>query len=158
MGSIKSKCRWALPFLVILIALLVARAVGFFGATYGPAMDASLTHYLSANETWNLFHGYGRSLKPLLRDSGSPSLMGSGKLLNLGLLNNDFFITAGKGYGVVDNRPITDKTPTVRPVSDLRFSSNFPGVVLWSYETLSPVAKFAGNSVKTHATISPNGQ
>lgn len=126
--------------------------------TYGHAMDTSLTHYLSANETWNLFHGYGDALKPLLRDSNSPSLTGSGKLLNLGLSNNDFFITAGKGHGIVDKRPITDETPTVRPVSDLRFSSNFPGVVLWSYETLKPVAKFDGNSSKTHATISPDGQ
>jgi len=127
-------------------------------ATYGHAVDASLNHYFSANETWNLFHGYGDSLKPILRDSDSPSLMGSGKLLNLGLSNNEFYITAGKGYDVVDRRPISDNTPTVRPTDDLRFSSNFSGVVLWSYESLRPVAKFDGNSSKTHATISPDGQ
>jgi hypothetical protein len=99
-------------------------------ATYGHAVDASLNHYFSANETWNLFHGYGDSLKPILRDSDSPSLIGSGKLLNLGLSNNEFYITAGKGYDVVDRRPISDDTPTVRPTDDLRFSSNFSGVVL----------------------------
>ena len=241
MDSIKSNYRWALPLLVVLVAFLVARAVGFFGITYGPimslgvsddgryiisshrsnhlvlwdieeehykalsddaniysayfvpgqhtflwqnlnnsvtvqttdgkvleqfqhlatyghAMDASLNHYLSANESWNLFHGYGDSLKPLLRDSDSPSLMGSGKLLNIGLSNKEFYITTGKGHGVVDKRPISDKTPTVRPIDDLRFSSNFSGVVLWSYETLRPVTKFDGNSSKTHATISPDGQ
>jgi WD40 repeat protein len=127
-------------------------------ATYGHAVDASLNHYFSANKTWNLFHGYGDSLIPLLRDSDSPSLMGSGKLLNIGLSNTEFYVTAGKGYDVVDKRPISDDTPTVRPADDLRFSSNFPGVVLWSYDTLRPVAKFEGNSSKTHATISPDGQ
>ncbi|MBQ0833322.1 WD40 repeat domain-containing protein [Marinobacter sp.] len=126
--------------------------------TYGHAMDTSLTHYLSTNENWNLFYGYGGSLKPLLRDSISPSFMGSGKLLNLSLSSDQFFITAGKGLDSVDERQITNETPPVRPVSDLRFSSNFAGVVLWSYDTLSPVTKFAGNSVKTHAAISPDGQ
>ncbi|EAZ99590.1 WD40 repeat domain-containing protein [Marinobacter sp. ELB17] len=127
-------------------------------ATYGHAVDASLNHYFSANETWNLFYGYGDSLKPLLRDSDSPSLMGSGKLLNIGLSNKEFYITTGKGHGAVDRRPIGDDTPTVRPADNLRFSSNFSGVVLWSYETLRPVAKFDGNSSKTHAAISPDGQ
>jgi len=126
--------------------------------TYGHAMNASLTNYLSANENWNLFYGYGDSLKPLLRDSRSPSLMGSGKLLNLSLSSDQFFITAGKGLSEVDERPISDETPVVRPVNDLRFSSNFAGVVLWNYDTLSPVTKFSGNSVKTHAVISPDGQ
>ncbi|SOB77643.1 hypothetical protein SAMN04488490_3467 [Marinobacter sp. LV10R510-11A] len=126
--------------------------------TYGHAIDASLTHYLSTNETWNLFYGYGDSLEPLLRDGDSPSFMGSGKLLNLGLSNSDFFITAGKGLDFIDGRPISGDTPAVRPVNDLLSSSNFSGVVLWSYETLSPVAKFDGNSSKTHATISPDGQ
>ena len=241
MDSIKSSFRWALPIIVIAIAVTVARTVGFFGITYGPvmavgvsddgryvisshrsnhlvlwdlqnehhqtlsndaniysayfipghdlflwqdlsntvylqnleggierefkhfptyghAMNASLTNYLSANENWNLFYGYGDSLKPLLRDSRSPSLMGSGKLLNLSLSSDQFFITAGKGLSEVDERPISDETPVVRPVNDLRFSSNFAGVVLWNYDTLSPVTKFSGNSVKTHAVISPDGQ
>lgn len=126
--------------------------------TYGHAMDHSLEHYLSANETWNLFHGHGETLVPLLRDSDSPSLMGSHKLLNLGLSNAGFFVTAGKGQRAVDTRPISQHYPTVRPKEDLRFSSNYAGVVLWSYRTLKPVAKFQGNSSKTHATISPDGQ
>ncbi|MDO6824062.1 WD40 repeat domain-containing protein [Marinobacter sp. 1_MG-2023] len=126
--------------------------------TYGHAMDASLAHYLSATESWSLFHGHGDSLKPILRDGDSPSLTGSGKLLNLSLSGSDFFITAGKGLDFIDERPISDNTPAIRPTNNQLSSSNFSGVVLWSYETLSPVHKFSGNSSKTHATISPDGQ
>jgi len=127
-------------------------------ATYGHVIDQDLEYYLSANDTWSLFHGYGEDLRPVLRDSKSPSFKGSGKLLNLTLSGGDYFVTAGRGLSASDERPLEDDHPPVRPTDNLRFSSNYGGVVLWSREELKPVAKFSGNAAKTHATISPGGE
>jgi len=126
--------------------------------TYGHAFDGDLEHYLSADDTWNLFYGYEDSKRPALRDSESPSFVGTGKLLNLALSHGDYFLTAGRGLSGSDERPIDEDHPTVRPADDLRFSSNYGGVTLWRYDGLEPVAKLPGNASKTHATISPDGQ
>ena len=125
--------------------------------TYGHVIDEDLEHYLSANATWNIYHGHGDTLQPVLRDSESPSVIGSGKLLSLSLAENGYFVSAGTGFGEVDRRPIADH-PTVRPLDDLRFSSNYAGVVLWDVDTLEPIAKLPGNSVKVDAAISLDGQ
>lgn len=126
--------------------------------TYGHAYDHQNGHYWSVDENWNLFLGHGENLKPVLRDSDSPSFLGTGKLLNISLSDSGFLLTAGRGLSSSDERPIDESTPPVRDSDELRFSSNFGGVVLWNTETLQPTAKLSGNSSKTHATISPDGQ
>ncbi|SDL94946.1 hypothetical protein SAMN05661010_02953 [Modicisalibacter muralis] len=125
--------------------------------TYGHVVGENLDHYLSANATWNIYYGHGDEMQPVLRDSDSPSVIGSGKVLKLSLAENGYFVSAGSGFREVDQRPIASH-PTVRPLDDLRFSSNYAGVVLWDVNTLEPVAKLPGNNVKVDAAISPNGQ
>ncbi len=120
--------------------------------TYGHVISGDLKTYLSADENWNVFAGFGENKKPILRDGISPSFRGSGKLLNLAMARKQhLFVTAGFGD---DSAPIEDYPP----VDKERRFSRYSGVTLWNTETGKPIAKFQGNSAKTHATISPDGQ
>ncbi|ONF42104.1 hypothetical protein BTO32_17515, partial [Marinobacter lutaoensis] len=120
--------------------------------TYGHAISSDLNTYLSADQQWNVFKGFGDRQKPILKDGVSPSFAGSGKLLNLAMAKDrPYFITAGFGD---DHDPIEDYAP----VADGRRFSRYGGVTLWNTETGEPVAKLRGNSSKTHAAISPDGQ
>ncbi|MDX1801502.1 MAG: WD40 repeat domain-containing protein, partial [Marinobacter sp.] len=121
-------------------------------ATYGQVIDHSLTHYLSADDHWNIYSGAGEHQAPVLNDGISPSFVGTGKLLNLTMARDRLvFVTAGSNS---DEAPITDYAP-IDP--DRRFS-RYSGVTLWNLDTLKPIAKLPGNSAKTDATISPDGQ
>ncbi|MBI41898.1 MAG: hypothetical protein CMI11_00005, partial [Oceanospirillales bacterium] len=120
--------------------------------TYGHVISSDLNTYLSADQQWNVFKGFGDRQKPILKDGVSPSFAGSGKLLNLAMAKDrPYFITAGFGD---DHDPIEDYAP----VADGRRFSRYGGVTLWNTETGEPVAKLRGNSSKTHAAISPDGQ
>ena len=120
--------------------------------TYGHVISGDLDTYLAADEYWNVFSGYGETKRPVLKDGVVPSFIGAGKLLNLSLdRNNTFFVTAGFDD---DSSIIANHSPLN---SSQRFSK-YGGVTLWSAKTKQPVAKLRGNSSKTHATISPDGQ
>ncbi|MGM0823595.1 MAG: WD40 repeat domain-containing protein [Pseudomonadota bacterium] len=121
--------------------------------TYGHVMSADRQHYLSSNRNWNIYHGHGDALRPVLLDSQSPSFTGTGQVLNISM-GGDFFVSGGSGSpgGALED------SPPVREEDDFRFSSSYGGVTLWDIDTLEPVAKLPGNSSKTYATISPDGQ
>lgn len=121
--------------------------------TYGHVMSADREHYLSSNQTWNIYHGHGDALRPVLRDSQSPSFTGTGQVLNLSM-GGDFFVSGGSGSPGGE----LEDSPPVREEDDLRFSSSYGGVTLWDIDTLEPVAKLPGNSSKTYAAISPDGE
>ncbi|MBW6390145.1 WD40 repeat domain-containing protein [Billgrantia antri] len=121
--------------------------------TYGHVMSRDREHYLSANQTWNIYHGHGEALRPVLRDSRSPSFTGTGQVLNLSL-GGRYFVSGGSGSPGGE----LEDSPPVREEEEFRFSSSYGGVTLWSLDTLAPVAKLPGNSSKTYATISPDGQ
>jgi len=124
--------------------------------TYGHVMDSTFSDYLASDIDWNIFHGYGESMRPVMQDGISPSFKGSGKILKLTLSEQGRkFVSAGS-----DNRggaPSVDmeEVPPVSP--DHRFSS-YSGLTLWDLDTLSPIALLPGNSYKLDATISPDGQ
>ena len=120
--------------------------------TYGHVISSDFGTYLSSDEYWNVFSGYGDTKRPVLKDGVVPSFIGAGKLLNLSLdLDTTFFVTAGFDD---DHSAISEHSPLN---SSQRFSK-YGGVTLWDAETKKPVAKLRGNSSKTHATISPDGQ
>lgn len=120
--------------------------------TYGHVINSDLEIYLSVDENWNIFSGHGEKKHPVLDDGVVPSFIGAGKLLNLSIdRNNTFFLTAGFDD---DHSAISEHSPLN---SNQRFSK-YGGVTLWSADTNQPVAKLRGNSSKTHATISPDGQ
>lgn len=120
--------------------------------TYGHAIDSTFEKYLSSDDRWNLFSGYGEDKKSVLKDGISPSFLGSGKLLNLSFSEErSLLVTAGSG-GSVGDAHLYD------PVDPDRRFSKFGGVTLWDTETWEPVARLGEHSFKTHATISPDGQ
>ncbi|MBZ5488655.1 WD40 repeat domain-containing protein [Halomonas aquamarina] len=124
--------------------------------TYGHVMDSTFSDYLASDERWNIFHGHGNAMQPVMQDGTSPSFVGSGKILKITLSEEGRkFVSAGS-----DNRggaPSVDmeEVPPVSP--DRRFSS-YSGLTLWDLDTLSPIALLPGNSYKLDATISPDGQ
>lgn len=124
--------------------------------TYGHVMDSTFSDYLASDERWNIFHGHGDAMQPVMQDGISPSFVGSGKILRLTLSEQGrMFVSAGS-----DNRggaPSVDmeEVPPVAPEN--RFSS-YSGLTLWDLDTLSPIALLPGNSYKLDATISPDGQ
>lgn len=120
--------------------------------TYGHVITKDLQTYLASDDQWNLFAGYGENKEPVLADGISPSFVGTGKLLNLSVATEKpLFISAGRG---TDDSAIED----YKPIDPDRRFSKYKGVTLWDLDTLKPIAKLGGNSVKTHATISPDGQ
>jgi hypothetical protein len=121
--------------------------------TYGHVMSTDRQDYLSSNQTWNIYHGHGATLTPVLFDSQSPSFTGTGKVLNLSI-GGGFFVSGGSGSPGGE----LEDSPPVREEDEFRFSSSYGGVTLWDIDTLEPVAKLSGNSSKTYATISPDGQ
>ncbi|MGO1749579.1 MAG: WD40 repeat domain-containing protein [Marinobacter sp.] len=120
--------------------------------TYGHVISDDLETYLSVDERWNVFSGYGETKHPILSDGISPSFLGVGKLFNLTMdRQNTFFVTAGVDS---DRSAIADHSP----LNNSQRFSKYGGVTLWDAETKQPVAKLRGNSAKTHAIISPDGQ
>jgi hypothetical protein len=94
-------------------------------------------------------------MKPVKQDGGSPSFLGQGKLLNLTLADEgNLLLSAGRGFDIPDNLPITDEG-AVRPE---QMYSDYAGVVLWELSSERPLFKLSGNSAKTNATLSPDGQ
>jgi len=123
--------------------------------TYGHVLSADLKHYVSCDADWNLFHGSGDAMKPVKQDGDSPSFLGQGKLLNLTVADEgNLLLSAGRGFDIPDNLPITDEG-AVRPE---QMFSDYAGVVLWELSSGRPLFKFPGNSAKTNATLSPDGQ
>jgi hypothetical protein len=124
--------------------------------TYGHVMDSTFSDYLASDERWNIFHGHGDSMQPVMQDGISPSFVGSGKILRLTLSEQGrMFVSAGS-----DNRggaPSVDMEE-VPPVSPENRFSSYSGLTLWDLDTLSPIALLPGNSYKLDATISPDGQ
>ncbi|RBW51138.1 WD40 repeat domain-containing protein [Marinobacter sp. F3R11] len=120
--------------------------------TYGHVISSDLKTYLSADENWNVFSGYGDTKHPVLNDGVVPGFISAGKLLNLSMDRNiTFFLTAGFD----DDHSAISKSS---PLNNSQRFSKYGGVTLWDAETKQPVAKLRGNSSKTHATISPDGQ
>lgn len=121
--------------------------------TYGHVMDSTFSDYLASDIDWNIFHGYGDDMQPVMQDGVSPSFKGSGKILKLMLSEQGRkFVSAGLGDR---ESPSVDEVPAVAP--ERRFS-NYTGVTLWDLDTFQPIAMLPGNSFKVDATISPNGE
>ncbi|TVP52679.1 MAG: WD40 repeat domain-containing protein, partial [Halomonas sp.] len=121
--------------------------------TYGHLMDSTFSDYLASDIDWNIFHGYGDDMQPVMQDGVSPSFKGSGKILKLTLSEQGRkFVSAGLGDR---ESPSVDEVSAVAP--ERRFS-NYTGVTLWNLDTFQPIAMLPGNSFKVDATISPDGQ
>ncbi len=123
--------------------------------TYGHIISSDLQHYFSSDKHWNVYHGHGKTMRPVKKDGDNPSFSGSGKLLNMELSSNGkWLLTSGAEYDW-DNRDSRPKYPSV--VANQR-SSEYAGTVIWSVSLLRPLAVLYGHAVKTYATFSPDGK
>ncbi|GHA93490.1 WD40 repeat domain-containing protein [Modicisalibacter luteus] len=121
--------------------------------TYGHVMDESMTHYIASDDEWNLFHGHGEDMQPILSDGDVPGVLSTGKLMHISLSEaGNTFVTAG-----FDNRERFDLQERPPIVKDQSFG-NYGGVFLWSLDSLKPIAQLPGNASKVDAVISPDGQ
>ncbi|WP_231489615.1 WD40 repeat domain-containing protein [Billgrantia saliphila] len=121
--------------------------------TYGHVMDSTLSNYLASDIDWNIFHGHGEAMRPVMQDGISPSFQGSGKILKITLSEEGRkFVSAGLG----DRESLSIEE--VAAVAPERRFSNYTGVTLWDLDTFQPIAMLPGNSYKVDATISPDGQ
>ncbi|MGR2736899.1 WD40 repeat domain-containing protein [Billgrantia sp. Q4P2] len=120
--------------------------------TYGHVMDSTFSDYLASDIDWNIFHGHGEAMRPIMQDGIIPSFKGSGKVLKMTLSEQGRkFVSAGLGDR---ESPSVDEVPAVAP--ERRFS-NYTGVTLWDLDTFQPITMLPGNSFKVDATISPDG-
>ena len=123
--------------------------------TYGQVLSSDLGRYIASDSSWNIFVGYGDHVQPLKQDGNSPSFLGTGKLINLTLSPDaQNLLSSGRGRGERDKKPIQETLP-VKPE---QIFSNYAGVVVWGLSSGTPLFKFPGNSAKTNATLSPDGQ
>ncbi|WP_144402044.1 WD40 repeat domain-containing protein [Geoalkalibacter subterraneus] len=124
-------------------------------STYGHVLSADLKRYVASDANWNVFSGNGENLQPIKQDGTSPSFYGTGKLLNLTMSPDaEFLLSSGSGLDTRDNKSI-QKTPPIEPE---QIFSNYAGVVVWEMPSGQPLFKLPGNSAKTNATMSPDGQ
>lgn len=122
---------------------------------YGHVLSGDLGRYVAGDATWNIFFGHGEDLQPIKQDGNSPSFFGTGKLINLTLSSDaQFLLSAGSGLDTRDKKPIQETSP----VNPEQIFSNYAGVVLWELPSGRPLFKLSGNSVKTTATLSPDGK
>jgi len=118
--------------------------------TYGHVINADGTVYVSSDENYALrMRKDGQ--ESLLKEEGG-SFAGFAKVFNLAI-SPDGTLLVSSGFGSPhdrDNWSIEEQAPLSYP--------DLMGTALWSLETLEPIAKLPGNTAKTHATLSPDGQ
>ena len=116
---------------------------------YGHVMNLERDIYVSADAEYAL-RVITQGEETQLKAPGG-SFMGFFKVLNLSLsADASLLVTAGSGRSHRDYE-----------ITEADHNNNYNrmvGVSLWSLERLEPLAKLPGNSSKTHASISPDGQ
>jgi len=116
--------------------------------TYGHVISPDGSVYVSSDENYVL-RVIRDSEEAVLKVEGG-SFSGFGKVFNL---STDGALLVSSGFGSPHDRdawPIEEQAPLGYP--------DLMGSVLWSLDTLEPIAKLPGNTSKTQATLSPDGQ
>jgi len=125
---------------------------------YGHLMTEDLQRYLASDIGFRveLFDLEG-STTHTLKNADGRAFLGFGKVLNMNLSADEkYLLTAGYSYSFPAE--FRKPRPTLEEEAERNHYAEINGVTLWSLETLEPVARLYGNSSKTHASISPDGQ
>jgi len=121
--------------------------------TYGHLISRDLETYVSTDDGWGIHIGHGAGMQTL-KAHNPGNFRGFGKPFNLSVSESRLLLlSAGDGapsYGASEYFSFERQR-------EIGFKQ-FDGVTLWSLETLEPIAKLPGNTAKTHATLSPDGQ
>ncbi|GGE51690.1 hypothetical protein GCM10011533_00010 [Streptosporangium jomthongense] len=125
--------------------------------TYGHLMTQDLSTYYYSDIGWGIFRRLKDGSTETIKATDGRAFLGYRKLFNLSMDDSErWIVSAGSG------EPKGFEPPYYRSIQEvLDQGEDFQhmyGVALWNLETRQPAAKLDGNSSKTHATISPDGQ
>jgi len=116
--------------------------------TYGHVMSPDLHWYVSADIDWAI-HTRTDGQVSILKAGDDRDFIGAGKVLNLSLAGA---LLVSSGFASYTSHP-----PSLEEDAKNQYQLT-RDTVLWSLETLEPIAKLPGSTAKTHATLSPDGQ
>lgn len=125
--------------------------------SYGHSISKNLKSYVASDKNWNLFNVIGDKKKQFKKGFND---FYNGKIFNLSTFKN-ILLTSGICDDPLDNQPISagatarDVNPNIRKHVN---RSLMNCIVLWNYKTGKALFKLNGNSIKTHATLSPDGK
>ncbi|MEH6562850.1 MAG: WD40 repeat domain-containing protein [Marinobacter sp.] len=125
--------------------------------TYGHLMTQDLNTYYYSDIGWGIFRRSEDGSTETLKATDGRAFFGYHKLLNLSMDDSEqLMVSAGSG------EPKGFEPPYYRSLQDVLDQGAeyryLYSVALWNIEARKPTAKLDGNSSKTHATLSPDGQ
>ena len=107
--------------------------------------------YISADQTGEIYKGYGDEMKPIYTDT---PIWGHYNFA----LSDKYFLSASGG-GPYDPDSAVELNPKEDPVQPSVYKkSSYNGVTLWDRETLKPVARLGGFGGRSDALFSPDGK
>ncbi|WP_100639231.1 WD40 repeat domain-containing protein [Marinobacter salexigens] len=125
--------------------------------TYGHLMTQDLNTYYYSDIGWGIFRRWKDGSTETIKATDGRAFLGYHKLFNLSMDESEqWLVSAGSGESKAFEPPYYRSIQEVRDQGEKYQRMN--GVALWGLETGQPIAKLDGNSVKTHAAISPDGQ
>ncbi|MDO6443552.1 WD40 repeat domain-containing protein [Marinobacter sp. 2_MG-2023] len=125
--------------------------------TYGNLMTQDLGTYYYSDIGWGLYRRTVEGSTETLKAADGKAFLGYHKLFNLTMDESEqWIVSAGSG------EPKGFEPPYYRSLQEVLDEGadyqHLYNVALWDLETGQPTTKLDGNSSKTHAAISPNGQ
>ena len=107
--------------------------------------------YISADQTGEIYKGYGDEMKPIYTDT---PIWGH---YNFDL--SDKYFLSASGGGPYDPDSAVELNPKEDPIQPSVYKkSSYNGVTLWDRETLKPVARLGGFGGRSDALFSPDGK
>ena len=125
--------------------------------TYGHLITQDLSTYYYSGIGWGIFRRSEDGSTETIKATDGRAFLGYHKLLNLSMDESEqWMVSAGSG------EPKGFEPPYYRSLQEVLDQGadyqHLYSVALWDLETRQPAIKLDGNSSKTHAAISPDGQ
>ncbi|OOF55064.1 hypothetical protein BKK56_07945 [Rodentibacter genomosp. 2] len=115
-------------------------------------MSEDRTLYISADQTGEIYKGYGDNMVPIYTDTPT------WRHYNFSL-SDKYFLTASSGRGEREDGSVVKMNPVADPIQPSVYKrSSYNGVVLWDRNTLKPAAELFGFGGRSDALFSPDGK
>ncbi|THA10885.1 WD40 repeat domain-containing protein [Rodentibacter pneumotropicus] len=115
-------------------------------------MSEDRTLYISADQTGEIYKGYGDDMTPIYTDTPT------WRHYNFDL-SDKYFLTASSGRGEREDGSVVKMNPVADPIQPSVYKrSSYNGVVLWDRNTLKPAAELFGFGGRSDALFSPDGK
>ncbi|TGZ99360.1 WD40 repeat domain-containing protein [Rodentibacter pneumotropicus] len=115
-------------------------------------MSEDRTLYISADQTGEIYKGYGDDMTPIYTDTPT------WRHYNFAL-SDKYFLTASSGRGEREDGSVVKMNPVADPIQPSVYKrSSYNGVVLWDRNTLKPAAELFGFGGRSDALFSPDGK